>query len=609
LKRLLGREVRIPVAREPDPAALITFADDADFPPDLQDGAVFEAALAERQRAGTQPPAQRRVIPLPPPSQDSRPIVNVVLVSHCNFKGNSAYHVLAIAKELHGRGLAPIIAIPDEPESVDDVGRPAFPVLTYEDARASLRFPDGRGPDLIHAWTPRELVRKLTVDLVRSHGCPYVVHLEDNEETVLSFEHGGVDVEALKDLPPPLLDRIVRPRQAHPLRMKRFLEHSAGMTVLVERLLEFVPEGGPAAVIPAGFDETVLSPKAPRENVRAQLGVAATDLVITYPGNIHLVNMEEMRSLWQAVAQVRNAGRAVVLVKTGWGSTQIVDFPALGAGLRDLGWVPRDTVPELLAAADVLVQPGRAGPFNDYRFPSKLPEFLASGRAVVLPRTNIGLELRDGEDALLLERGDADEIAAAIARLADNPALRERLGKAGRAFALRELRWSASADKVIALYDVIASSKRPAPPAWALDGSDAPVKVLALVDALPSPQEATDARSLGVYGFALECSVAAPGGAAANAPCFAICDMPALSATDDHYGALLRKRVLRALLLNGIEEPVVVVDARRVWGDAGRRSGWLDETRLGLRNGLLQYYASRGLSLSRDEVEQMVRAA
>jgi glycosyltransferase involved in cell wall biosynthesis len=514
-----------------------------------------------------------------------------------------------MAKELHGRGLAPIIAIPDEPESVDDVGRPAFPVLTYEDARASLRFPDGRGPDLIHAWTPRELVRKLTVDLVRSHGCPYVVHLEDNEETVLSFEHGGVDVEALKDLPPPLLDRIVRPRQAHPLRMKRFLEHSAGMTVLVERLLEFVPEGGPAAVIPAGFDETVLSPKAPRENVRAQLGVAATDLVITYPGNIHLVNMEEMRSLWQAVAQVRNAGRAVVLVKTGWGSTQIVDFPALGAGLRDLGWVPRDTVPELLAAADVLVQPGRAGPFNDYRFPSKLPEFLASGRAVVLPRTNIGLELRDGEDALLLERGDADEIAAAIARLADNPALRERLGKAGRAFALRELRWSASADKVIALYDVIASSKRPAPPAWALDGSDAPVKVLALVDALPSPQEATDARSLGVYGFALECSVAAPGGAAANAPCFAICDMPALSATDDHYGALLRKRVLRALLLNGIEEPVVVVDARRVWGDAGRRSGWLDETRLGLRNGLLQYYASRGLSLSRDEVEQMVRAA
>ena len=82
------------------------------------------------------------------------------------------------------------------------------------------------------------------------------------------------------------------------------------------------------------------------------------------------------------------------------------------------------TCPELLAAADILVQPGRSNPYNDYRFPSKLPDFLASGRPVVLPRTNIGLHLRDGAEALILERCDAAESSEKVALLAANPELR-----------------------------------------------------------------------------------------------------------------------------------------------------------------------------------------
>jgi glycosyltransferase involved in cell wall biosynthesis len=104
-----------------------------------------------------------------------------------------------------------------------------------------------------------------------------------------------------------------------------------------------------------------------------------------------------------------------------------------------------------------VVQPGGPGPVNDYRFPSKLPEFLASARPVILPRTNIGLHMEDGVDALLLERGDADEIAEKVALLADDPELRTRLGKRGRAFALRELQWSKSVEHVVDLYQEIAS--------------------------------------------------------------------------------------------------------------------------------------------------------
>src|SRR5262249_41797768 len=103
--------------------------------------------------------------------------------------------------------------------------------------------------------------------------------------------------------------------------------------------------------------------------------------------------------------------------------------------------------------ADVLVQPGSPDAFNDYRFPSKLPEFFATGRPVVLPATNLGRFVRDGEEAVLLHRGDALEIAAAVDRLLDDDDLRLRLGRGARACAEGSFSWSASADKLRRLYE------------------------------------------------------------------------------------------------------------------------------------------------------------
>ena len=295
-------------------------------------------------------------------------------------------------------------------------------MLTYDEARtAALRFPDGRAPDLVHCFTPRELVRRPTVDIVRAHNCRYVVHLEDNEEAVVSGELRGIPFGVLRRLPRPLLDRALGSRRYHPVEGRRFLREAAGVTVIVERLREFVPAGVPSAVVGAGFDPVMLAPHRARDEVRAELELGPGDLMLAYPGPVHRVNLDDMRSLYAAVAAVRGDGLPVTLVKTGLDATEPGDLPALGAGLLDLGWVPRAVVPELLDAADILVQPGRPGPYNDYRFPSKLPEFLVSGRPVVLPRANVGLQLRDGEEALVLRRGDAGEIQGAVGRLAADP--------------------------------------------------------------------------------------------------------------------------------------------------------------------------------------------
>lgn len=367
-----------------------------------------------------------------PRSRVSRPGGrNVLFVSHCDFAGNSAYHVYSIATELERRGWSPVIAVPGSPRGARELGRAAFQVLSFRDVhRGRLRFPDEQGPDVVHAFTPREPVRLLALDVVRRYGCPYVVHLEDNEMAVRSAIATAWDPHA----------------------MRAFVDEAAGVTVVVDRLLELKPAHIPGVVVWPGYDVALDEPGRPRSAIRRDIGLDDLDVAVVYSGSVHRVNADEVGALYEAVKRLRAGGRNLVLVKSGFNTVPASLLPELGQGIRDLGWIRRRRVFELMHAADILVQPGVPGPFNDYRFPSKLPEFLASGRPVVLPQTNIGLHLRDRVEALVLERGDADEIRTNVALLASDAEFRERLGQRGREFAVRTLQWPKSVDQVIDLY-------------------------------------------------------------------------------------------------------------------------------------------------------------
>ncbi len=381
--------------------------------------------------------------------------MNVLFVSHCGFTGNSAFHVLAVANELHKRGLSPAICVPGDPGKVADVGRPPFPVISFAVAeRKRVRFADRRGPDIVHSFTPRERVRAFTMRIVSRYRCPYVVHLEDNEEVILADAVGADAVERLRSMPLEAGDQIVGPRRSHPLRARGFLEGAAGVTALLDTLLEFKPGSVPGVVFWPGFDEAVLHLPDEPSGLRADLDLGQDDFVLVYTGNVHHSNAGEVRSLYLAVAALRKEGFPVALVKTGWNAVEMpwAEDASLDGAVRELGFVPRERLWELLAVADALVQPGGSNAFNDYRFPSKLPDYLASGKPVVLPNTNIGRYLRNGVDALLLERDDPVDIVDAVKRLIADHALRQRLGSNGREFALRRLRWSKNVESILDLY-------------------------------------------------------------------------------------------------------------------------------------------------------------
>src|ERR1700758_4000178 len=93
---------------------------------------------------------------------------NIVFVSHCDFEGNSAMHIFSIANVLADLGHSCAVCVPARPETVLRRGQPRFQVLDYQTAeRYGVSFGNGRGADLVHAWTPREHVRKMTLSLVQ----------------------------------------------------------------------------------------------------------------------------------------------------------------------------------------------------------------------------------------------------------------------------------------------------------------------------------------------------------------------------------------------------------------------------------------------------------
>lgn len=497
MRRGRRRARRVPRATAPDPRCVRRLRDDKRLPQVVRDDELVRAALASSASREPKPVSTRTRRPL----RSSGIVSNVLLVSHSDFSGPSAFHVSAIARELQRRGLSPVIAIPDDLSTLAEVGDAPFAIIGFRDVVAGRSvFAEGWTPDLVHAFSPRERVRRLTASVVARFACPYVIHLEDNDAVVLASDFPGSTVGELDRLPLALLDRLIGSRQFHPVRGRRFIDRAAGATVVTNRLLELVPRDVPAAVVKPGFDHGTPEGPATRARVRRELALGEDDFVVAYTGTVHAANVRDVGRLYEAVQMLRDDGAAVVLLKTGWDGPEASTLPRLGDGIRGLGRIARTSLPGVLAAADALVQPGGPGPFDDYRFPAKLPDFLASGKPTILPRSNIGLELTDRCEAMLLRTGSAREIAGAIAFLRQDRHAAERIGAAGRAFALRELRWSKSADVVVAIYGEAAVARQPPMPPWTLDPPPG-VKIICVVSGPPNVRDAARARGHGIYGF------------------------------------------------------------------------------------------------------------
>ena len=390
---------------------------------------------------------------------------NILFVLYGDFSANSALHVASLANELIGLGYDCVVAVPDHKETLGALPRAAFMALDFDELdHLPAYYRNGLGPRVVHAWTSRENVRRFCGAVAAAYGSAVFVHLEDNEQEILETRVGRSFSE-LAALPDAELDALVPAILSHPRRAAEFLRGAAGVTVIVERLKEHVPPGHPCALIWPAADQRCFFPRPRDERLRARLGLRPRDIVLFYHGNTHTSNAAEMRSLYEAVALLNRRGRTTQLIRTG---RDFPDFlPEGDAWIRPylipLGHVGRAKhLPALMAAADYFVQPGLPGTFNDYRFPSKLPEFFSLGRPVILPHTNLGSVVRHGEDAWVLPRADAAAIADAIEQLHGNPALVEKLSRGAATFAAEHFSWPRSARRLLEFYCSLTPLAQPA---------------------------------------------------------------------------------------------------------------------------------------------------
>lgn len=388
--------------------------------------------------------------------------MRILFIHYGTFDSNSAIQTFHFANRLTDLGFE-VAVCGRAAERVHRVGDPRFECLEYPELPAKVAE-YGRTPTetVVHAWTPRERVRRATASVVSRLQVPYLVHLEDNEEHLLTAFKGR-EIAELRAAPIEEQDSVAGLGYSHPTRYPRFVRDAAGVTMITPELGEFNFGDRPHHLMRPGVDCERFAPGVEQAETRRGLGIDRDAFVIVYQGNMHSANEREMLSLHVAVGLLRRRGFAVTLLRLGENWTHGID-PSFGAltdlGAVELGAMPWREVPGYLAIGDAFVQPGAPDEFNRYRLPSKLPEFLAMGRPVVLPACNIGAELEHGVDALLLEQGTGSEIADCVQRLIEDPQLAARLGRAAREFAVRDLDWDRIVARLAGFYRRIAASSR-----------------------------------------------------------------------------------------------------------------------------------------------------
>ena len=381
--------------------------------------------------------------------------MHLLFVNYTDFAGPSGIHIFHLANALFDLKITSTVLVPKKAASISIFGDPKFDVVSFNEARKKLGH---QKPQLIHAWTPRESTRWMTERLSRLLGIPYIVHLEDNEEAIL-VSYFDTPFKVLKLWRKLKISIMLKYKPLpHPKRYKRFIANASGATLIIDRLKTLVPSHMPMTVIWPACEEGVFSmPPEPDMCIRDKLGVSHQDIVLTYPGNVHQANVQDVETLYKAVQLCRKKGVKTSLIRIGQDHARFsTDFSSMvGDCILELGDLDPKEIPTYLRAADILVQPGRPNAFDEYRFPSKLPMFLASGRPVILANVNLAHYLTDGHNAIVLKGGTAEEMAEAIEKLARSPEKRVMIGKAGRGFARQHFSWSRTAKEVLAFYNSV----------------------------------------------------------------------------------------------------------------------------------------------------------
>jgi glycosyltransferase involved in cell wall biosynthesis len=317
-----------------------------------------------------------------------------------------------------------------------------LPVSTYQDGTLATKLvAAGRGLALLawlcasgridlvhfHASAGGSLMRKTVgIALARAARVPVVFHV-----------HGGQIVREERELNGPL-GRLQQGALRWALRSS-------------DAVVALTPGSRRSLAARTRIRRSCVIPNAPDLTALAEKERSGRDSLVLFLG--HLYPDKGVYELLEAFATLRPSRPSLRLVMAGEGTEAHrlrleANRLGLSAAVELPGWVGLDEKTELLARAACLALPS-----HDEGLPLALLEAMVAGVPVVATAVGGVPEIvEDGRHALLVPPRDPDALAAALARVLEDPNLAMQLSKAARRHARAEYTPDRLAERIGSLY-------------------------------------------------------------------------------------------------------------------------------------------------------------
>lgn len=187
----------------------------------------------------------------------------------------------------------------------------------------------------------------------------------------------------------------------------------------------------------------------------SQLPSEAQDFIIIYCGNLdHAGEVDDLLRAYNGVSKIR---RLVHLIIIGSGS-RLSELKSVAQSFNPRGLIEftgqlsRAKVIEKLASSHLLILPRKEGLFSSAGFPTKLGEYLATGKPVITTATgDIPLYLKDGESAYFIQPGDMQGLSDKIEHVITHYDHARQIGLAGQRIAVEHFDVEVNCRRVITL--------------------------------------------------------------------------------------------------------------------------------------------------------------
>ncbi len=415
--------------------------------------------------------------------------MRIAFVTYQGYDGAGVLHAHSFAQQLVDCGHEVLFLLCGDPATTSllaDKPRYLLRRATFEKGALDASLGDlieAADPEIIHLWTPRHLPARVGLESWSRTAARLVIHYEDDEEFILSEiesnQHFGTDDLALYramrgatldfadltsraeslDLPflgQTLLDPWSWP-WIHPLVTPLVEKLAAGFTVISTSYARSLAERGeqPVRILYPGVDRTRFTPEVDSTRLRRKLGLVGKT-VLLYSGPI--AEFHDFMAFLAGLARIVADYPDVVVVQVGHNHIPQITGPfversGLASHVLFAGPVPHRQMHRYLGLADLFLGVAATSRFNAHRLPSKLPEYMAMARPIVLAEVGFGRELDDGTEVVKIGGDEPDEVEQGLRRALLLRPFWPDMGRRLRQKAEQLFDWRRNAEQLVAFYD------------------------------------------------------------------------------------------------------------------------------------------------------------